>query len=94
MVWCGVCVVYAWVCVCMRVCVRVCVRIHKHTYTYTHVLTFLSLSQWGFTALLRAAYNGHAELVRMLLQEFSCSLDEVENVSVCLPMCSTIHRYI
>ena len=59
-----------------------CAHVHKHTYTYTHVLTFLSLSQWGFTALLRAAYYGHAELVRMLLQEFGCSLDEVENVSV------------
>ena len=82
------------VCVCMRLCVSVCARAHMHTYACTHVLTFLSLSQWGLTALLRAAYNGHAELVRMLLQEFGCSLDEVENVSVRLPMCSTIHRYI
>ena len=40
------------------------------------------LAQWGFTALLRAAYNGHAELVRMLKDDFSSSLEEVDNVSV------------
>ena len=47
-------------------------------------LAFLFLSQWGLTALLRAAKCGRAEMARLLLTEFHCSLDEVYNVSVCL----------
>ena len=38
--------------------------------------------KWGLTALLRAAYKGHAQVVRMLKDEFSSSLEEVDNVSV------------
>ena len=53
-----------------------------------HVICQLSntspfvLTQWGTTALLRAAYSGSVLLVRMLLEEFNSSLDEVDNVSV------------
>ena len=53
------------------------------------VLAFLFLSQWGLTALLRAAKCGRAEMARLLLTEFHCSLDEVYNVSVCL-QCVTL----
>ena len=54
----------------------------------SHVICQLSntspfvLTQWGHTALLRAAYSGSVQLVRMLLEEFNSSLDEVSNVSV------------
>ena len=54
----------------------------------SHVICQLSsispfvLTQWGNTALLRAAYSGSVQLVRMLLEEFNSSLDEVTNVSV------------
>ena len=46
----------------------------------------LFLAQWGYTILLRAAANGHAEFVRMLLDDFASSLDEEDNVSVQPPM--------
>ena len=52
-----------------------------------NAVLILLLAQWGYTALLRAAVNGHAELVRMLKDDFSCSLEEVENVSVYYSMC-------
>ena len=45
-------------------------------------MAVLFLAQWGFTALLRAACSGHAEVVQMLLNEFGCSLDEENYVSV------------
>ena len=56
-------------------------------------LLFLSLNQCvnakhsffaqdGNTPLLVAAAGGHVEVVRMLLNEFSSSLDEVNKVSV------------
>ena len=43
---------------------------------------FLYLTQWGYTALLRAAQEGHAELVRMLLQDIDSTVDEVDQVSL------------
>ena len=52
---------------------------HMHVHNAVHIPF---LAQWGFTALLRAAYHGQAEVVRMLKDEFSCSLEEVENVSM------------
>ena len=45
-------------------------------------ISLYSLAQRGNTALLIAAYGGSIELVRMLLEEFNSSLDEVSNVSV------------
>ena len=42
----------------------------------------LVLAQWGTTALLRAAEGGNVSLVRMLMEEFDCLLDEVNEVSV------------
>ena len=54
---------------------------------HVHNVLILLLAQWGYTALLRAAANGHAELVRMLKDDFSSSLEEVENVSVYYSMC-------
>ena len=48
-----------------------------------------SLAQRGNTALLIAAYGGSIELVRMLLEEFNSSLDEVSNVSVYFTICIT-----
>ena len=50
---------------------------------------FLYLTQWGYTALLRAAQEGHAELVRMLLQDFDSTVDEVDQVSLHPGMCAT-----
>ena len=41
-----------------------------------------SHSQDGSTVLLLAAFGGSAELVRMLLDEFGSTVDEVNNVSV------------
>ena len=42
----------------------------------------LVLAQWGTTALLGAAYSGNVSLVRMLMEEFDCSVNEVDEVSV------------
>ena len=41
-----------------------------------------SHSQYGNTVLLSAAFGGSVELVRMLLDEFGSTVDEVNNVSV------------
>ena len=65
---------------------------HLHIHTSTHMsvhnaVPILLLTQWGCTALLRAAVNGHAELVRMLKDDFNCSLEEVDIVSVYYSMC-------
>ena len=54
-------------------------------YVSTNIPFFI---QKGNTPLLLAAYAGHVGIVRMLLNEFSSSLDEVDNVSVCAPACS------
>ena len=63
---------------------------HMHS-VYQYSSTFFSLHmQWGNTALLRAAYGGNVNLVRMLLEEFDSSLDELNTVSDCAPICSTI----
>ena len=56
-----------------------------HVCQYKHSSFFV---QQGNTPLLLAAHEGHAEVVRMLLNEFSSSLDEVNNVSVFAPACS------
>ena len=52
-----------------------------------NAVLILLLVQWDCTALLRAAAKGHAELVRMLKDDFSCSLEEVDNVNVYYSMC-------
>ena len=65
------------------------VHTNTHTHTrhldsaqYPHIaVLILFLAQWGFTALLRAACKGHAEVVRMLL-DCGSTLTEVNNVSV------------
>ena len=54
-------------------------------YVSTNIPFFV---QNGTTPLLLAAGAGQVEVVRMLLNEFSSSLDEVNNVSVCAPACS------
>ena len=54
----------------------------RHCVKYPHIAVFiLFFAQWGFTALLRAAYEGRAEAVRMLL-DCGSALTEVDNVSV------------
>ena len=82
--------------VCDYVCA--CVYTHTHTYMSSHmyvcqyftVILFLnSLAQDGSTALLIASYSGSVEVVRMLLEEFNSSLDEVDNVSVYFTICIT-----
>ena len=60
---------------------------HTHTHMYVHrystvIFSLNSLAQDGRTALLLASYSGNVELVRMLLEEFNSSLDEVNIVSV------------
>ena len=40
------------------------------------------LAQFGFTALLRAAYGGSVPLVRALLEDYSSSVDELTEVSI------------
>ena len=63
-----------------------------HAYTHKHTqhvdvakisacVLILFLAQWGFTALLRAACEGHAELVRMLM-DCGSTLNEMDDVSV------------
>ena len=53
---------------------------------YTQTL-LLVLVQWGYTALLRAAYGGSVHMVRMLLEDFAASLNEMAKVSTeVLPM--------
>ena len=49
---------------------------------YPHIaLLILFLAQWGYTTLLRAAYRGHAGVVRMLM-DCGSTPNEVTNVSV------------
>ena len=52
-------------------------------------ISLTSLEQDGSTALLIAALDGSVEVVRMLLEEFNSSLDEVDNVSVYFIICIT-----
>ena len=56
-----------------------------HVYHNTNPPFF---AQNGDTPLLLAAGVGNIELVRMLLNEFSSSVDEVNDVSVYTPACS------
>ena len=51
-----------------------------------------SHSQDGSTALILAANGGSVELVRMLLDEFGSTVDEVNNVSI-LHVC-TLHYQV
>ena len=61
----------------------VCTRRHSHTQCmYVNAEHSPYFSQNGSTSLMLAAVRGHVEVVRMLVNEFSCSLDEVNNVSV------------
>ena len=55
----------------------------------TVILSLNSHAQRGNTALLVASYGGSVEVVRMLLEEFNSSLDEVNNVSVYFTICIT-----
>ena len=64
----------------LPVCACMCTHIYMHCASLTEILSFLT--QWGTTALLISAYIGSVNLVRMLLEEFDCSLDEVNTVSV------------
>ena len=64
-----------------------CLYVHpntqpRHCVKYPHIEVFiLFFAQWGYTALLRAAYEGRAEVVRMLM-DCGSTLTEVDNVSV------------
>ena len=68
-------------------------HLHTHIYTCTFTQTdsaqysgtqfLLSLVYWGAMALLSAAFGGSVIVGKMLLKNFSSSLDEVANVSVC-----------
>ena len=51
---------------------------------YIFIVCLPSLAQSGDTALLLAAYDGGVQMVRMLLEGFNSSLDEVNDVSVYL----------
>ena len=54
----------------------------RHCVKYPHIAVFiLFFAQWGYTTLLRAAYEGRAEAVRMLL-DCGSTLTEVDDVSV------------
>ena len=53
------------------------------------LLSLKCLAQPGSTALLQAAYGGSVEVMRMLLEEFNSSLDEMGNVSVYFAICIT-----
>ena len=54
---------------------------HAHNLVNNTQYNAVLFAQWGYTALLRAAYNGQAEVVQMLL-DCGSTLDEVTNVSV------------
>ena len=41
-----------------------------------------SCTQYGHTALLKAAYGGSVEMARMLLDECGSTVNEVDNVSM------------
>ena len=67
----------------LPVCAHMYRHICMHTCTVLHLLKYFHfLAQLGNTALLISAYGGNVNLVRMLLEEFDCSLDEVNTVSV------------
>ena len=51
---------------------------------------FLALDH-DYTPLLLAALEGHVEVMRMLLNAFCSSLDEVNNVSMYTLACSTTY---
>ena len=50
-------------------------------------------AQAGATPLMLAAFNGHVEVMRMLLNEFGSSLDEVTIVSMYTPTCIKYTTY-
>lgn len=39
--------------------------------------------QWGFTLVLQAAYQGHTNVVDLLVEQYDCPLTDVTDVSVC-----------
>ena len=75
-----------------------CVNTHPFSvlYLYIHlpfisVLRIFFLAQMGSTALLLAALSGSVEVVRMLIDEYGKSLDEVNNVSVYPTKCGPLY---
>ena len=67
---------------CAIPCLFNVVMVVSHVIRQFSSISRFVLTQWGTTALLKAAYGGSVQLVRMLLEEFNSSLDEVSNVSV------------
>ena len=51
-------------------------------WTWFAPMFLLVLAQVGYTALLRAAFSGSVPVVRMLLEEYGSTIDEVNEVSV------------
>ena len=49
--------------------------------TQRYTQTLFVLAQLGLTALLRAAYGGSVPVVRMLLEDYGSSVDELTEVS-------------
>ena len=55
--------------------------------TQWYTQTLFVLAQWGHTALLTAVYGGSVPLVTALLDDYSSSVDELNEVSTeVLPM--------
>ena len=51
-----------------------------------------SYVQSGYTALIRAAYHGHTDIVRFLLEETSAQVNATNNVSHSNSVqCITVH---
>ena len=38
--------------------------------------------QWGFTPMMRAALEGHTDIVDILAEQYGCSLTDVNEVSI------------
>ena len=41
----------------------------------------VSYVQYGLTPVLRAAFNGHPSIIELLVDQYHCSLTDVDNVS-------------
>ena len=58
-----------------------------------HLLTLLYSHQNGRTALINAAYNGHSEVVRLLL-EAGALTEAKDNVSKRISICTCVCVYV
>ena len=58
-----------------------CIQEVESSWNKTHHSDTFVLAQWGYTTLLRAADAGSVPVLRMLLEDYGSSVDELAQVS-------------